>query len=70
MGFTCALYSVNVYLVRGYYVRGLYLFEGCRVRLSWEVYAAGVHPKYSSLGREVVICYLGGLRGGGKSHTL
>ena len=45
--------------------------KGVGQRLSWEGYAAGVHPRYSSLGREVVICYLGGgLSGGGKSHTL
>ena len=31
MGFTCALHSVTVYLVRGNYVRGPYLFEGCGV---------------------------------------
>ena len=28
MGFTCALHSVTVYLVRGHYVKGLELFEG------------------------------------------
>ena len=33
MGFTCALHSVTVYLVRGHYVRGLYLFEGCGVEV-------------------------------------
>ena len=33
MGFTSALYSVTVYLVRDYYVRGLYLFEGCGVQV-------------------------------------
>ena len=49
------------------------LFKGCWVEavMDREGYAAGVHPKYSSLGRDVVICYLGGgLSGEGKSHTL